>query len=757
MPGPSDWRKSLKKSLFTTLALVTALLGAGLPSETFAQKGPATTLVSLPQDHEYQKTLRNYMATLTEKDFDHGVSGRIPLDSPLIDDVDYLYRGYMISLMHQPLIGNKRGTPAVTSPPKNFLLANIESPKGVLQPPVWPETLTTFIHWDYPGNLYRNNRGLKLRAFVGGALQMMMIHNFAEQNDPKSPPPIRPDWHGYTPMFFAEPYPAFKDVLPPEVQKAYETGLKMIGERMLSWGVRGESCEHDLMMPTGLFYISRAINDAEFTKKVDERIKLLFTDKYLHPAGYWLERGGIDTGFGGTANYFANWLGLMTDWPEIKDALARIYRLRAHLILPDPDGYLTGPSHFNSRLGTPASLDQFAFDGARDSAASLITDEAASSIKTPTPEEMKAGIHRRAHAFNEDMGENPRITENGVPRYIRDDEIKNEYPWKLRMWMTYNFPVSINPAYEYYKKGAYAHRRELEAKNSPMLKSPFLRGENFVRDFEKAFIITRQPGFAAIFHTGPIGWQSPDDNKGQYKGPLGLSGGQLSAFWTPSTGSVILGMRRWMSFDKPFDTIEAWRTWPNHSVNGATTDGTFFTSARIQKPDVAVETAGGLTTVKVSGTVPATIVGQEKAITGKYDVARTFKISDKTISVATTISGDGKDQVAELYETIPVFLRDLEKQTKATPTAIEFQIDGAWKPATDQYASVKAVKLTRFSGAVIVTFDKPARVKLAPEEWTDTGFTKSACRNVLIDLLGSASPAAIKEARSVSYSIAPAQ
>jgi len=394
-------------------------------------KGPATERTTLPQDHEYQRTLHRFLATLSEKDFAHGVTGPIPLDTPTDTNPEYLYRQYILTLMHQPMIGNKRGTPEVSAPAALFTLATIETAKGVMQPPVWPETLIPFVQWDYPGNLYRNNRALKLRAFVGATVLMEMFHDFAEKNDSKVPPPIRPDWHGYQPVFFAAPYPGFKDVLPPEVQKAYETGLKMIGERMLGWGVRGESCEHDLMAPVGLLYISRAIPDPDFAKKVEDRARMLFTEpRYFHPAGYWVERGGIDMGFGGTANFFAVWAALMTDWPFAKDTLDRVYRLRGHLILPEPDGKLTGPSHFNSRLGSPAAMDQWAWDGARETAAAMVTDEAAQFVKLPSPEEMKAAPGRRAYHFNEDIGQNPRVVENGVARYIRDDEIRNANPWK---------------------------------------------------------------------------------------------------------------------------------------------------------------------------------------------------------------------------------------------------------------------------------------------------------------------------------------
>ncbi len=196
-----------------------ALLLALAPAAR-AQKGPETTLTRLPEDHDYQRTLRGFMASLTAKDFTHGVTEPIPEGSPTGTDPEYLYRQYILTLMQQPLIGNKRAAPAVSAPAALFTLPMIETPRGVMPPPVWPETLIPFVQWDYPGNRYRDNRALKLRAFVGAAVQMLMFHNFAEHNDHKVPPPIRPDWHGYNPVFFAAPYPGFKDVLPAAVQKA---------------------------------------------------------------------------------------------------------------------------------------------------------------------------------------------------------------------------------------------------------------------------------------------------------------------------------------------------------------------------------------------------------------------------------------------------------------------------------------------------------------------------------------------------------
>lgn len=735
--------------------------------------------MSLPQEHEYQKVLHQFMATITEKDVTHGVPGMM-VEKPSSQDPDYLYRNYIYALMHQPMVGTKRGYCAVNSAPACYTLALIEQPDGVRIPPTWPEALISMMQWDYPGNPYQNNRALKLRAFVAAATYFMMFHDHAERNDSKNPPPVRPDWHGYNPVWFALPYPGFKDALPPEVQKAYETGLKMMGERMLKWGIRGESCENDYNSTVGLLCIARAINDADFSKRVEAFARPLFTDpKHFSPAGYWTERGGIETGFGGTANWFVAWTALMTDWPFAKDALGKVYRLRGHLYLPEPDGSATGPSHFNSRLGSPVTNDQWAWNdfgrgSARDYAASLVTDEAAYTVKTLKPEELASGTKERVAEFNFHLGENSRV--EGM-HYLTNAEMleRKLMPglWEPRIWMSYDFPASVNPGYEFYPKGARARREQLEKANSPLLQPPMLRGENFVRAFEKDFVIARQPGFAAILHTGPVGAQNASETKFQFAGPLGLGGGQLSAFWTPQTGSVILGLRVGMSYNSSFDKLPEWRTWPNHSVSGVTASGKIFTSARNAKPEVMIELNGNTSTTTARGPLVAMQIIKDPAETdatkardqmydmpleGKCEYARTFKTDEKGVSVETKVTGDGKESISELYEVLPIYMGKTVGEKKAIPTEIKFQVNGAWQNATENYTEkVSAVKLVRFDGAVLVTFLQPRRIKLSPTEWKDAWLNAgSDARNVMIDLLESGDKAiALQGEKKISYRIEP--
>ena len=66
--------------------------------------------------------------------------------------------------------------------------------------------------------------------------------------------------------------------------------------------------------------------------------------------------------------------------------------------------------------------------------------------------------------------------------------------------------------------------------------------------------------------------------------------------------------------------------------------------------------------------------------------------------------------------------------------------------ATEAFADkVSTVRLTRFGASVVITFDRPCRLKLAPL-WADTYQTRSACRNLLIDLLAN-------DAHTTSYRI----
>lgn len=721
------------------LIVISTIVCCGATRGLAADAAKATPVpvvrTTLPQDHDYQKQLYTFMSTLQAKDFDHGVTGSFGTMPGSADPEDQ-FRNFIYTQMGPPLVGSKRGPPAINAPSKLFTLPEIETPAGVLWPPVYPEALISLVQWDYPGNVYHNNRGLKLRAFVIAAMNMMMLDDYLD----RTPASWRADLVGYQLVVLGSPYLCFKDLLPAEVCTAYETGVKKLARRIIGWGPKGDEIHWDLVTAVGMWYASQACHDAAFTKEAEDYARKLYTDpRYYHPGGYFLERGGVDVGFAGTCNWFVAWAALASDWKFAKDAIDQTYRLRAHLILPEPNGKWTGPTHFNTRLSSPATIDQWEWGKARDWSASLATDEAAYLVTLPEPAVLAQAAVTRAGEFARQIGENPVRVGNGSTEapyvYCKNDEIGST-PWMWRQWRNYNFPASVNFGHDHYPAGAYARRKKLEQENSPLLKSPFLRDGTFVKDFDKAFTVAKMASYSAIVHTGAVGNHEVHDAAGQFKGPLGLSGGQLSAFWTPATSSVILGRRAGITKDKTFDILEEWRQWPIHAVSGLTAEGKPFTSARIIQPAVTSEVTNNQATVVAGGVIPADQLGQTKVLAGRIDYSRTFKLEPDGVRITTNIQGDGRDQVTELYETLPVFLRDVSIQPEAVPTVIEFQAGGAWTPATDKWhEQVTAVKLTRFEGAVQITFDTPRRVKLSPADWTDTWFTKAMCRNIMVDLL----------------------
>ena len=804
---------TIRAGRFAATALMTA---AGMLAALLAARADDGVAIPtrLPQRHAYQRTLYQFMATVTESDTAHGVSlaidpkaeeprgadppakpaGAAAVPAEPAGDSEMRYREFLYTRMQQPLVGTKRGYPAVNASAACFTLPLIEQPDGVYYAPAWPEALVSFLQWRHRGNPFQGNRGLKMRAFMTAASNMMMFHEMLERTEHSQPPVLRSDQHGYNPVFWAFPYPGFRDVLPEETRQAYETGLRMIGERLIRWQPRGDGGGRDYILPVGLLHIARALGDREFLTRVEQHAKPLYTDpRSFHEAGYWDERGGIDTGFSGTANWFAVWTGLVADWPFVPAALEKVYRLRRHLLLPEPDGSATGPSHFNSRLGSPVNADQWHWDGVRDAGAAMLTDQAVQFALRPTDEQLRQAPADRARAFAFQLSEHG--VENGKLISLEALQAGRKMPmkWVPRVWMTYNFPASVNPAYEFYRPGTWARLQSLAADRSPLLHSPYADipggtaeeptrpAETFTREFGRDFVAVRRPGYAAILHTGPVGRHETGDARPAFPGPLGLGGGQLSAFWTPQTGSVLLGLRRGTSNDRSFDVLDEWRTWPAHMVAGRLESGLVFSSARCVAPRASFSAFEarvegqlmGMETIMVDGAAgqPPKPVFVDRPLARSVGYRRLFSFEPRRVRVETVVSDIPADS-AELYEVLPVYLRHEEKQPKAEPTVIEFSFSQAapegeeqWTLAGDEpVAGVASVRLSRFGASVTVRFDRPQRVVLSPAAWRDNWLNAGAAsRNILVDLLADSARAeggvsnGHRTTSRVGYGIAPSQ
>ena len=204
-------------------------------------------------------------------------------------------------------------------------------------------------------------------------------------------------------------------------------------------------------VPVALWYAANATGDAALMEEAQAYAKKLCTDpRVFHPAGYWVERGGLDVGFGGMANFWSVWLALASDWPFVKETVGKAYRLKSHLALPDPDGKLAGPTAFNNRLGSPSSEDQWDWDNAREHAAAMVTDEAVIWAKLPTAEALAAGVKTRTNVFNDHLfglKNAPYRLPDGKRsgRYLENSELRG-VPWRWSIFPNgFNYPVEVIP------------------------------------------------------------------------------------------------------------------------------------------------------------------------------------------------------------------------------------------------------------------------------------------------------------------------
>lgn len=708
-----------------------------------AARGAESTQNRLPQEHDYQRTLRAYLATLKPEDFNIEVK---PFTAPAGADGETLARLWVLSQHVPPISG-------VASASAAFTIASIEGEKAVTRPPAEPLTLAWLAGWDDPMNPYRGLPAVKRRAMVGAIVDLIMTDGLDERSPGK-------DWVAYglltgvregrtshsdclggTLIWLSYAYLHCRDVLPPDARQAYQAGLIKMVKRINEWGPTSLMTDMDLFSSVSMGYVSQAVDDPETRKIIDAYVRRLYTDpRFFSKAGYWVDIQGYDASYNGISFYFADWSALATRWDFVTDAVKKAYRLKSHLALPEPSGELIGPSHFSPRTSFDSAHDQWGYPH-RNTAGSMITDDAAYLVDFPSDEQLKAMPEKVAAALTASAAAGA----DAQPK-----------PWTQRHWTG-----ELNFGFAHYVPGYYEHRRKLEKENPGQLKPPFARGETFLRQFGDDFVIARYGDFGAVIHTGPVGVAEPDwPTRAKWmprEKPYGFSGGSLSAFWTPAGGSILLG-RRGGAQGESHDEYPQWRLWPFHAVTGETASGKTFTSGRILRPEIKTQVEKDRATIDAGGLIPRSYAPQGEALTGDIRYDRRFELSDKGLRIETRVRGDGKDALAEMCETIPVFIASAPPPAndagpqKMGPVTIRFKSGEAWSDAGAEYVEkVQAVRVKRFGQTIEIAFEKPQRVKLSPNNWTDGYQSRATCRTILIDLLRG-EPARAKDT-SVAYTI----
>jgi len=664
--------------------------------------GGVLRAATLPQDHPYQKGLRDYLATLGENDFTIRTG---PLQEPGGRTEDEAVRDWL-----EAEGGAKIYPVSLSAPASAYLLASIEGAETVMLPDGLTLQLATLARRN-PFGAFTDLRALRLRAWVVSVIDLLMLDHSYE-ND-LGGWIKRADYLGGTLVWLAYTYEQAKPELPEPVREAYETGLRKMVDRIVEWEPTGIHGNMDSMALAGLAMAARATGDPAIAK-ASETYARKFLAGYYDPAGFIREERAFDATYSGISLHFMTLTALLTKHDFLRDTLDRMLQLRNILSLPEPPGapsglpepLFYGPSHFSTRTSGDTAWDQWG-GRARNYAAAMISDRALPLIPIPDPEELRRSSVRIHDKLQEALA--APVQEMAVP-------------WKERHWSR------IPPGVEFFTPEPYRKLLRLREENSPLLRRPFERPGSFVERLGDSFVVAKFGDFGVILFCGKVG--------GSYNGsPHGFGGGNLSAFWTKETGAVILGRRRGAQGTHP-DAQEEWRERPVHAISGRTREGREFTSSRQVNPERKIETDTESARVEVSGEMglfPDTI-----PLRGTIRYHRLFEASPAGLTVTSRVEGDGKDDPSELYEIIPLFERDdryqSERYDAVPPFTIEFRRGDQWSAATaEPHEGVSAVRVTRHRGAIEIRFSEPRRVRLSAQEWEDAYQSRVICRNVLVD------------------------
>ena len=102
---------------------------------------------------------------------------------------------------------------------------------------------------------------------------------------------------------------------------------------------------------------------------------------------------------------------------------------------------------------------------------------------------------------------------------------------------------------------------------------------------------------------------------------------------------------------------------------------------------------------------------------GPVEYQRIFEKTPEGLKITSTMNTNNADEsVTELWEALPIFLRDGVLQEK--DAEIDFLVNGNWETASGSVVESEAIRIKRFDKYAYMFFDKPETMKLSPEVWT---------------------------------------
>ncbi len=694
----------------------------------------------LPQYHDYQLTLRDYLGTLNQGDFEVELSG-LGYDDSYFENADDLFRMWIMLENRGRLAPSSRG---FRTEARFYTLSEIERDGNVYMDVgnwfIEPVQTAWWAQWDYPGNPHYGSRAVKLRAFVAAAVDMMMLDDYHE-NQGRG---MRSDFLGASLIRFGYTYGVVQDILPENVRDAYEYGMRKMFGKIEDWGPTGIHADMDQFALVGMWYVADSMDDEGLRQRAADYMHRLYDNNY-NRAGFMDHGGGYDGSYQGITFYFNTWAALASQNEFLQEKVGEMSRLKGALTFPEPDGDWLSPSHFATANDEGPAKDQWA-PYQRDYGKAMLSDDAKYLIwsgrnwpawyNTGVPDESELRSNIASDIHREGLQDN--IGHDVIRPSSRQPQIWSENHWLRR---------GTAIAYEYYRDGFYQEMRDLKQMDSPVLKAPFEREENFTEQFGDDFLVAKRNGYGIAVHTGGLsGW-------GDHTRVAGLSGGALSVFWTPQTGSVIMGRSRGYQNPEDPDRWEDWRLWNTHAISGVTGNGNPFSSARERSPESLYDLDSEIPYVSVTGTLNGGNQNPGGGLNGTVTYSRKYEVLENGVRVRSEINPEGSNEIRELYEMIPIFHRDERSQSSSVESEIWVKINGNWQQADTDLRETDLIRVDRFNGSVYIEFESPKYVKLSPAMWTSDYQTKSRARNIMVDLTGASGEVQELVNASISYSI----
>ena len=811
--GPSKWNGFLSEVLFTpqqtTDAAVQDLYDL---VNGYWLLGPLdyNPDAILPQKYDYQVALYNWLKTITVDDVTLPQAA-FTWDGTLADtdelaDLWVQVEGLTTSRVTRAEpdwyvldAGNGKGIEAtgvvrVWHEPGSEYSGN--PPRSWANEPAFIYQLSIPLMDGSEGNPYYHLPAMGLRALVVAMVDMMMYH---EEMDAGGFGTWQ-DMYGKAFLSWAEAYRWCKDLLPADVQAAFEEGMGYFLDQMIAEGPRAVNTNMDTFSLQGAANLYVAAGDPVTQSKCVQAVKRAlfgYTDGELgvrhdvfktegfdggvfDPSGFIMEGDQPDIFYGGESIYhMAGALAVVTDrdtgeipsdWAFLEEVVRRLEEWRLYQYFYEPGvatvskGGIRPAYYYHGGAGISGRTGDGVPNGQAGDFWKFVTI-------ADHFEDLRHLVYQTEH-----ISRLPELTtmESDVSTELaeRSDEIQTVYEGTPPEWSGWSPWVKATPYLPV--KGWYSRLKALvDAGDESTFPLVARKGTYYNKSFG-GYPVGDE--YWAYKNTdGAREWGFFMEAQAQQGGYNGWYGGKIETFWTETTGVILINRHGKAGCDGADEDSICWDNLDYRAAQhvwGRDENGKGFTTLLLRGQTLDRPVTFDLTSPTPSVSVtnifnnPAHASDPTQSETGEetgYELEGEVSIENKVealsngVRVTHTITSDGTDQVTELWASIPVFLRLYapdnagdQAQEDLDDTTIEYWDGASWQPMPEdqdgdgvpEIVTTSKMRLGRDfllgdgPQYVYVGFDAPQRTRLSTQIYTDPYQTKTRVRTVHLDLHG---------------------